>query len=176
MKLLVKKSADYKETEIIIKCEKVDDRLDNIIQYIRQNTFSITGVKDGHTKIIPTDDVFYFDSTDERTFIYLESDVYDPASERRLAVLLRRDQHRQFLHELRQTEAGAQRMELLQVRRDQYRQLLHELRRSQVGAHSGLSLQQVRLAARRSPQSPEILPAVRRYFRRKRRAVISLNQ
>ena len=77
MKLLVKKSADYKETEIIIKCEKVDDRLDNIIQYIRQNTFSITGVKDGHTKIIPTDDVFYFDSTDERTFIYLESDVYE---------------------------------------------------------------------------------------------------
>ena len=77
MKLHVKESADYKETEITIKCASVDDRIANIIQYIRQHTFSITGAKDGHTRIISTEDVYYFDSTDERTFIYLESDVYE---------------------------------------------------------------------------------------------------
>ena len=77
MKLLVNQSDNYKEPEIIIRCDTIDDKLDNIIQYIKQNMLSIIGMRDGHTKVILTDDVYYFDSTDERTFIYLESDVYE---------------------------------------------------------------------------------------------------
>ena len=48
-----------------------------IIQHIRLHMFSVAGVKDGETKIFPLGDIFYFDSTDERTFLYLENDVYE---------------------------------------------------------------------------------------------------
>jgi DNA-binding LytR/AlgR family response regulator len=55
----------------------VDERLESIIQQIRLSMFSVLGVKDGETRVIPLGDIFYFESIDERTFIYLQSDVYE---------------------------------------------------------------------------------------------------
>ena len=77
MKLLIEQSDQYTDAEIVIKCGMMDDRLESIIQHIRLHMFSVAGVKDGETKIFPLDDIFYFDSTDERTFLYLENDVYE---------------------------------------------------------------------------------------------------
>ena len=77
MKLFVRQSDGFGESVIRVEYEELDDRLENIIRYIRQHDFSLYGVKDGETKLIAPDDVFYFDSTDERTFIYLASDVYE---------------------------------------------------------------------------------------------------
>ena len=77
MKLFVKQLDGFGETEISVKYEILDDRLESIISYIQQHDFSLYGVKDGEKKLISLDDVFYFDSTDERTFIYLASDVYE---------------------------------------------------------------------------------------------------
>ncbi len=77
MKLLIEQSDQYTDAEIVIKCGMMDDRLESIIQHIRLHMFSVAGVKDGETKIFPLGDIFYFDSTDERTFLYLENDVYE---------------------------------------------------------------------------------------------------
>ena len=79
MKLFIKQSEGFGESEISVNYETLDDRLESIISYIQHNVFSLYGVKDGETKVISTDDVFYFDSIDERTFIYLEKDVYECA-------------------------------------------------------------------------------------------------
>ena len=77
MKLLIEQSDQYTDAEIVIKCGMMDDRLESIIQHIRLHMFSVAGVKDGETKIFPLGDIYYFDSTDERTFLYLENDVYE---------------------------------------------------------------------------------------------------
>lgn len=77
MKLLIEQSNEYTDAEIIIKCGIVDDRLESIIQHIRLQMFSVTGTKDGETRVISLGDIFYFESIDERTFIYLQSDVYE---------------------------------------------------------------------------------------------------
>ena len=77
MKLLIEQSDQYTDAEIVIKCGMLDDRLESIIQHIRLHMFSVAGVKDGETKIFPLGDIYYFDSTDERTFLYLENDVYE---------------------------------------------------------------------------------------------------
>ncbi len=77
MKLLIEQSDQYTDAEIVIQCGMMDDRLESIIQHIRLHMFSVAGVKDGETKIFPLGDIFYFDSTDERTFLYLENDVYE---------------------------------------------------------------------------------------------------
>jgi Response regulator of the LytR/AlgR family len=79
MKLFVEQSEGLNEPEISVKYDVLDDRLEKILGYIRRNVFSLHGVKDGETKVISLDDVYYFDSTDERTFAYLESDVYECA-------------------------------------------------------------------------------------------------
>lgn len=77
MKLFVEQSDGLGEAEISVRYDVIDDRLEKILGYIRLNVFSLHGVKDGETKVISLDDVYYFDSTDERTFAYLESDVYE---------------------------------------------------------------------------------------------------
>jgi DNA-binding LytR/AlgR family response regulator len=77
MKLFIEQSGEYNDTEITIKCGIVDERLESIIQQIRLSMFSVLGVKDGETRVIPLGDIFYFESIDERTFIYLQSDVYE---------------------------------------------------------------------------------------------------
>ncbi len=77
MKLTIEQSEEFDEPEITIKCGMMDDRLESIIRHIRLNMFSVTGVKDGVTKVLSLGEIFYFDSIDERTFIYLESDVYE---------------------------------------------------------------------------------------------------
>lgn len=77
MKLFIEQSDEYNDTEITIKCGIVDERLESIIQQIRLCMFSVSGVKDGETRVIPLEEIFYFESIDERTFIYLKSDVYE---------------------------------------------------------------------------------------------------
>ena len=77
MKLLIEQIHGLGEAEVNVRYDKLDDRLEKIIGYIRLNACSLYGTKDGETKLISPDDVFYFDCTDERTFIYLASDVYE---------------------------------------------------------------------------------------------------
>lgn len=79
MKLIIEQSEEYSEPEITVKCGMMDERLESIINHIRLNMFSVAGVKDGVTKVLPLSEIFYFDSTDERTFVYLENEVYECA-------------------------------------------------------------------------------------------------
>lgn len=77
MKLFIDQSDEYNDTEIIIKCGMIDGQLEDIIGQIRLCMFSVAGSKDGETRVIPLGEIFYFESIDERTFIYLQSDVYE---------------------------------------------------------------------------------------------------
>ncbi len=77
MKLFIEQSEGLKEPEISVRYDVIDNRLEKILGYIRLNVFSLHGVKDGETSVISLEDVYYFDSTDERTFAYLENDVYE---------------------------------------------------------------------------------------------------
>jgi len=76
MKLLVEQSLDCKETEIKITCGIIDERLKRLIEQIRLFSFSVTVKKDGVTLPIAFEDIYYFDTVDNKTFLYVERDVY----------------------------------------------------------------------------------------------------
>lgn len=76
MKLLVEQSLDCKELEIKITCGLMDERLKRLIEQIRLFSFSIMAEKDGVTIPIPLEDIYYFDTVDNKTFLYTEKDVY----------------------------------------------------------------------------------------------------
>lgn len=77
MKLTIEQSLDNKDVEITIKCGLIDSRLENLIEQIRLYSFSITGKKDGASFSIKIEDIFYFESIDEKTFIYSDENVYE---------------------------------------------------------------------------------------------------
>ena len=76
MKLLIEQSPDCKETEIRISCRSVDEKLNRIIEQIRLCALCLVVEKDGLSIPIALEEIFYFDSVDNRTFLYKEADVY----------------------------------------------------------------------------------------------------
>jgi DNA-binding LytR/AlgR family response regulator len=54
----------------------MDERLSRLIEQIRLFSFSITGTKDGVAAMIPLEQIFYFDSVENKTYLYVEKDVY----------------------------------------------------------------------------------------------------
>ncbi len=75
MKITVNQSLDYRETEIIINCSLMDDRLKKLIDHIRQYSFSLMGIADGERYSIPLENILYIESVDGRTFLYCQDRV-----------------------------------------------------------------------------------------------------
>ena len=70
----------YNKKEYIkIGCHKVDSNVKEIVNFIKSRQGSID-VKNGEMKYnIPIVDIFYVESVDDRTFIYLSGDCYETA-------------------------------------------------------------------------------------------------
>lgn len=77
MKVTVKQDMAYTEDEIIINCSYLDDRLKQLIEMIRQYSFSIVLYKGNESYHIPLESIFYFDSADGKTFAYTKDRIYE---------------------------------------------------------------------------------------------------
>ena len=68
-----------KKEYIKIGCHKVDSNVKEIVNFIKSRQGSID-VKNGEMKYnIPIVDIFYVESVDDRTFIYLSGNCYETA-------------------------------------------------------------------------------------------------
>ncbi len=76
MKLLIEQDDRYKETEIHIRCGMIDTELQHIIDEIHLSMFSLMVSKDGVISKLSLEEIFYFESVDERTFVYSKEDVF----------------------------------------------------------------------------------------------------
>lgn len=77
MKLTIHHDRELTETEIIINCSGVDPRINELIRYIRQYSFSLS-LMDSEKRFhqIPLEQVYYIESVDGKTYVYDEKDVY----------------------------------------------------------------------------------------------------
>ncbi len=66
-----------KQEYIEIGCHKKDDNVNEIISFIKSRQGAVTGMKDERRYQLPVVDIFYIESVDDRTFIYLEKDCYE---------------------------------------------------------------------------------------------------
>lgn len=77
MKLIIEQSLEYSDVEITIKCGLIDKKLEKLIEQIRLYSFSITGKKDNASYSIKIENIFYFESIDDKTFIYCKDNIYE---------------------------------------------------------------------------------------------------
>lgn len=77
MKIVINESEDNEEIEIIINCKRIDESLLKVISSIRAFDEKITGSKDGKIFILDTERIYYFESVDKKTFIYMNKEVYE---------------------------------------------------------------------------------------------------
>lgn len=77
MKIVINESEDNEEIEVIINCKRIDESLLKVISSIRAFDEKIKGSKDGKIFILDTEKIYYFESVDKKTFIYMNKEVYE---------------------------------------------------------------------------------------------------
>lgn len=82
MEITVKKIGESEKEYIEIGCHRKDERVDEIIRFIRAREGILKGTKEDRQYSLALPDILYIEAVDEKTFIYLEKDCYE--STRRL--------------------------------------------------------------------------------------------
>ena len=77
MDITVKKIGEDQKEYIEIGCHKKDERVAEIVRFIRSRQGILTGTKDERQYSIALPDILYIESVDEKTFIYLQKDCYE---------------------------------------------------------------------------------------------------
>lgn len=62
---------------IEIGCHQSNRNIAEIVRFLKSRQGSVYGMKDDRQYQLPVVDIFYIESVDERTFIYLEKDCYE---------------------------------------------------------------------------------------------------
>ena len=77
MKIIIDQNDNVEEIEIKIRCKKLYENLIKIISQLKAYDEKLTGMKDGKIHLLDIDDIYYFESVDKKTFIYLKKDIYE---------------------------------------------------------------------------------------------------
>ena len=77
MEIQIRTIDETKKEYIEIGCHKTDERVQEIVRFIksRQGCFEVN--RDEKQYQIPIVDIYYIESVDERTFLYLKDDCYE---------------------------------------------------------------------------------------------------
>lgn len=76
MKLIVNQSPEYEEVFITVNCSEIDSSLQNIINLINLHSFTIPVKQGTITRQISLNTIFYFESVDNKTYVYTEQEVF----------------------------------------------------------------------------------------------------
>ena len=68
---------ELNDVELEIRYPEMTERISKMIQLIRQYDFVIEGFEDDKVYQIPLEQVYYIETSDRRTFIYLDQIVYE---------------------------------------------------------------------------------------------------
>lgn len=77
MKLRLHQRQELEETEIDTAYSRMTNRLSKMVGYIRQYTYMVEAFWNGKSFLIPLDEILYFDTTDRKTFLYTNKQVYE---------------------------------------------------------------------------------------------------
>lgn len=77
MKLRLHQRQELEETEIDIAYSRMTNRLSKMVGYIRQYMYMVEAFWNGKSFLIPLDEILYFDTTDRKTFLYTNKQVYE---------------------------------------------------------------------------------------------------
>ena len=77
MEITVRKIGETEKEYIEIGCHRKDERIDEIVRFIRSREGILKGIKEDRQYSLALPDILYIEAVDEKTFIYLEKDCYE---------------------------------------------------------------------------------------------------
>lgn len=77
MKVTVEEGANVKEIEVLVKCQKKDAEIGQIVKLLEERGKSILAYQGELCCKVKVKDIFYIESIENRVFIYLEKEVLE---------------------------------------------------------------------------------------------------
>lgn len=77
VRIIIEELKDGEEEEIIIRSNNIDDSILQMIYGVKMNTQKMVGLYNGRMAMIEPKDIFYFESVDNKTFIYCEKQIFE---------------------------------------------------------------------------------------------------
>lgn len=65
------------ENEVILKCRELDAEMLEVLSYLKKSMPKLAAKKDEGLILLSSNEVFYVDSVDNRTFLYTRNDVLE---------------------------------------------------------------------------------------------------
>ncbi len=77
MKVRIQEQENIKQVEVVILCREQTAFIKSLANKIEQIAFFITGLDDERMEQIPINEIYYFESVENRTYIYCKEKVYN---------------------------------------------------------------------------------------------------
>ena len=77
MKIFIEDVKPGEDEEIIIRCRKLNATTLKLISELKTSDNKLTGMKDGSITVIDPHSVYYFESVDNKVYIYTKQNVYE---------------------------------------------------------------------------------------------------
>lgn len=77
MKITILDAKPEEEEEVIIKCHEINDELNTLILKLKQGNRRLRGYTQDGIHFLMPDDIFYFDTVDQKVFAYCDSEMYE---------------------------------------------------------------------------------------------------
>lgn len=77
MEIRIQKIDETKNEYVEIGCHKTNDRVQDIVRFIKSRQGNIEAVRQEQQYQLPITDIYYIEAVDDKTFIYLKSDCFE---------------------------------------------------------------------------------------------------
>lgn len=77
MKITILDVSQGEEEEIIIKCDQMDDKLMQLVNQFKRGSDKLNVYQDGKIYLVEPQEIYYFETVDQKVFAYCESEVYE---------------------------------------------------------------------------------------------------
>ncbi|TCL59048.1 LytTR family transcriptional regulator [Kineothrix alysoides] len=77
MKVSIKEISAEEEEEVIIRCHEIDEDMLNLVQKLKAQQSSLTGISGEEIHRLHFHEIYYFEVVDNKSFFYCENKVYE---------------------------------------------------------------------------------------------------
>ncbi len=79
MKVILDVDPKYEQEEVVIRCAQMNDEILKIVSFANSVQKKVIGSIEKQTFVFDPEDVYYFESVDDRVFLYTKDKVFDCA-------------------------------------------------------------------------------------------------
>lgn len=76
-KISIKQISPPQEEEILVQCHEINEEVLSVVEKLKSDEAVVLASRDGEVFPVPAKEIYYVESVDNKTFLYLKKSVFD---------------------------------------------------------------------------------------------------